>query len=394
MARTQQPDYLYRRIGSQNWWLRLQYNGRAAELIGKNALRISLGTPDRKAAELKAAPYIYKHKLTLIAASQGRPVNEFLPDWQAATIQDMPLPADRGGSVSKKKRHSSTLHTKATKPSFDDLIIDTWITQRCISKYLAAEARKVWDIFRKITNYKPLKACGRDDGRKLVTYLAEQGDKMATVKKKVANLNAACNIAITDGKIRLNPFSGVAPNPTDATRRLPLSNDDMKRCRENIALLRQEDQLLWRLLALTGMRLDEAFQIDEEFEENGIRYVIAGTKTDQSRRRVPLPQPLLTILPAKIQGRLFTSSTKAAGKRLRTWLRGLDISHDVKRGTGDARKVPHSLRHRAKDRLRAAGCPLDIQYQLLGHEENTVASGYGVGYPVEVLAKWLPQIGE
>jgi integrase len=57
------------------------------------------------------------------------------------------------------------------------------------------------------------------------------------------------------------------------------------------------------------------------------------------------------------------------------------------------RLSPHSLRHRAKDRLRAEGCPLDIQYELLGHETKTVASGYGHGSPVPLLRKWIDKVG-
>ena len=39
------------------------------------------------------------------------------------------------------------------------------------------------------------------------------------------------------------------------------------------------------------------------------------------------------------------------------------------------------------------GCPLDIQYELLGHETKTVASGYGHGSPVPLLRKWLDKVG-
>jgi hypothetical protein len=46
---------------------------------------------------------------------------------------------------------------------------------------------------------------------------------------------------------------------------------------------------------------------------------------------------------------------------------------------------PHSLRHRAQDQLRAAECPQDIRWALLGHEEKTVAAGYGEGFPVPLL---------
>ena len=49
------------------------------------------------------------------------------------------------------------------------------------------------------------------------------------------------------------------------------------------------DQPLFRIFAATGMRLSEAFEIDGEMKERGVRYVIVGKKTEQSLRRVPLP---------------------------------------------------------------------------------------------------------
>ena len=55
--------------------------------------------------------------------------------------------------------------------------------------------------------------------------------------------------------------------------------------------------------------------------------------------------------------------------------------------------MAHSLRHRAQDRLRAAGCPEDVRWSILGHEEETVAAGYGVGFPVPLLRKWINKIG-
>jgi hypothetical protein len=37
-------------------------------------------------------------------------------------------------------------------------------------------------------------------------------------------------------------------------------------------------------------------------------------------------------------------------------------------------------RHRAQDRLRATGCPGDVRWTILGHEEETLAAGYGEGF--------------
>ena len=62
-------------------------------------------------------------------------------------------------------------------------------------------------------------------------------------------------------------------------------------------------------------------------------------------------------------------------------------------GITDERKVVHSLRHRAQDRLRAAECPHDVRKALLGHDDVSIGEGYGEGFPVTVLRKWIDKIG-
>ena len=87
-------------------------------------------------------------------------------------------------------------------------------------------------------------------------------------------------------------------------------------------------------------------------------------------------------------------SPRSLRKSVVTYQPTLDVfCIDLVAGIADVRKVVHSLRHRSKDRLRAEGCPLDVQYELLGHETKTVASGYGHGSPVPLLRKWLDKIG-
>ena len=112
---------------------------------------------------------------------------------------------------------------------------------------------------------------------------------------------------------------------------------------------------------------------------------LAAAKTSQSLRRVPLPAAVLPFLPRKIEGLLFPGDPRAASKRLNRFLNGVRIE--------DRRKVVHSLRHRAQDRLRAAGCPEDLRWAILGHEQKTVAAGYGEGFPVPLLRRWIDKIG-
>jgi hypothetical protein len=84
--------YLFRRRNSQNWWLRLQYPGElrsTAELVlGRKVgpkIERSLGTPDRREAEVIAASEILEHKKILLlhaalndpARCQGRIVKQF-----------------------------------------------------------------------------------------------------------------------------------------------------------------------------------------------------------------------------------------------------------------------------------------------------------------------------
>jgi integrase len=170
---------------------------------------------------------------------------------------------------------------------------------------------------------------------------------------------------------------------------LPPSDADIQEITRNFSWLDESDQTLFRLLTTTGMRLSEAFEIDGEEKERGCRYVIVGHKTEQSKRRVPFPAAMLPFLPEAIKGPLFVRNradpSDAASKRLNRFLNDCGIV--------DPRKVVHSLRHRAQDRLRAAGCPEDIRRALLGHEERSVAAGYGEGFPVPVLRNWIDKIG-
>jgi integrase len=268
----------------------------------------------------------------------------------------------------------------------DDDMIETYLKHKNLAKYFEREARAVWALYKDLTDSKPLKDATRDDGRKLVDHFEKEGLKTASIQKKVGWLIAAVNLAIDEGKLTFNPFSKIVRDRDDKERRFPLSEADIRNLKRNLHTLGKDDQLLFRMLASTGMRLSEAFNIDGELKEKGVRYIIIGRKTSQSLRRVPLPADVLPHLPKQIQGQLFKAEPRGqASKRLMRFLRSAGID--------DPRKVVHSLRHRAQDRLRAAGCAEDVRWAILGHEKDTVAAGYGAGFPVPMLRKWIDKIG-
>jgi integrase len=430
-------SHVFKRAGSDNWHVRLRNNE------GRRVVE-TLGTSDAQEAVILALPRIAEHKARLLAArprfeaawahrlEPGR--EHAAPDGNGkivATDRELIHIGGNGGIVKIEPNGGpanrlvnwpmgAIIAGDATPPAkltelrrqgwgpvinldrlerpapatkgADDAILETYLKHANVTGYYEREARATWALYKTLTDSKPLKDADRDDGRKLVEHFEAQDLKSATITKKIGWLTSAVNLAIKEGKLKFNPFSGVVPQRDDAERRLPLSDADIAECKAKLAKLSDADQLLVRVLATTGMRLSEAFQIDGEGTEGGCRFVIVGKKTDQSLRRVPLPRDLLPYLPATISGRLFSRigslkrTSDAASKRLMRFLRD-----DC--GITDTRKVIHSLRHRAKDRSRAVGCPLNVQYELFGHEEKTIAAGYGVGSPVRLLKKWMDKVG-
>ena len=409
-------DYLFLRPGSRNWHVKLQSpTGRVER---------SLGTPDRVQAEILALPMIAEHKVKLLEARprlettwqhEYEPGREhFGPDGERIIAADRELiHLDSEGRITRHSPNGGTAYQlvgrkltlrsvveaitgdqspfndgvrpRRQERTADDAIIETYLEHANITGHSERETRAVWELYKQLTDGKPLKDATRDDGRKVVQHFESQGLRSATIQKKITWLNAAVNLAIKESKLTFNPFSSVVPKRDDKQKRLPLSEADIKNAKRELGQLDESDQLLFRLLAATGMRLSEAFEIHSEMKERGCRYVIIGKKTPQSHRRVPLPAAVLPYLPKVITGPLFDGGTPAASKRLNKFIRRI--------GIGDKGKVLHSLRHRAQDRLRAAGCPVDYRWALLGHEEETVAEGYGLGFPVPMLKKWIDRIG-
>jgi site-specific recombinase XerC len=160
--------------------------------------------------------------------------------------------------------------------SGDDAFLETYLRHAGVTGHFEREARAVWAVFRTLTDGKRLADCDRDDGRALVAHYESLGLKTATVQKKLMWLNAAVNLAIKEGKPKFNPFSGVVPKPDKQTRRLtrrlPLDDADIKNAKRNLGKLDDGDALLFRVLATTGMRLSEAFEIDGEQKERGASY--------------------------------------------------------------------------------------------------------------------------
>ncbi|MHC2018700.1 tyrosine-type recombinase/integrase [Methylobacterium sp. CM6247] len=382
--------------------------------MGRKVERRSLRTLDRAEAEILAVPIIAQYRLDLWEHQNRRkkrffvesvdtiyPIGEStLPDGTevvatrlSAYLMRLGEPAEKVDNyrlnLTPRFDHDEANRREAAPPKAQggdaDLpILEAYLALKKRNAYYAKEARDTWALFGRLVDGKAMKDCTREDGRKLVAHLQERGDKSATIVKKLNYLGAAVNYAIGEGLLTSNPFAKIAPQIHDASRRVPYDDEEMAKVALALPGFDPQSRLLWLLLASTGMRLGEAFHINSEKIEKGIRYVEIGSKNAQSRRRLPLPDAVLPLLPEKITGQLFKSNSKNLGRVLQRLVR--------KAGADGEGKVLHSLRHRAKDRMRAEGCPVEVQYELFGHEEKTVAAGYGHGSPMTVLKPWIDKI--
>ncbi len=324
----------------------------------------------------------------------------------AATYKPGVTPAERTAQPKPVTAKPATVAR-----SSDDALLETYLTNGSLKKgraptaAQAKEARKIWDTFKRIIG-KPLAECTIDDGRALVAHLKSEtpGIKAATLRRYLVPLIATVNLALAEGKLTgRNPFVGCVVNRENNTseERYAFTDADMALIRENEHKLRPQDRLLLRVLACTGLRRGEAFQIGtdghKERVEDGIRFCIVssrkGDKADFHYRRVPFPADVLPLLPAKVTAPLFTGHPGDAVKRLTQFV----ICDD-----GRNIAAAHSFRHRAKIRLRAT-CPDDELRDAIGGWESggknkgrkygTKASEDYKGYSMAALKTAIDGIG-
>lgn len=310
------------------------------------------------------------------------------------TLEQARAPLDGGLIADDKPAHRSK-----PRPCADDTFLEVYLKHRAITGKDEVEARRSWTDFRTLTSGKPLKDCERADGRMLADYYFARNNKRATVQKKIMWLNAMVRLAMKDPRsnIRFNPFEDAVLKGDDAEKREEFSEEDMALARKLGPAIYKPDAdhpwradvwPLWVILATTGMRLSEALAIVGEKSEHGVRYIqIKKGKTKQSIRDVPLPDGFLAVRPEKIVGPLFPNWTPKLGtQRMNRWIERIGIKADD--------KVIHSLRHRAKSKLRKEeDCKESIEFALLGHERITNAARYGKRPPMPVLKKWVDKIG-
>lgn len=408
----------------------------------------SLATESREEAEIRAAPEILEHKKALlaykVAHAMQRPGahgftrkfgHEMEPGSRVELDDGSIVIADKHGKLIKIDRDGERMEAdnpKALRPllrmenippterrdydraaaalkksvkDVDTEIVENWIAERKPAKTHVNSVRAMLALFKEMHPNKSFATADRSDAVEMVERLKERGNVSATAKTKIGTLVSAVNLEMSrkNPRVKFNPFAGVAKkDPNDTTRRLPLSEADVKLMEGNRHLFTKDELLMWTFCLYTGMRPAEVYALSEEFEEvldhhpitgepSHIRYIwIDRSKNLASTRAIPIPSAVQPLLPeGGIQGRMFSEALDNICGRINDKMRLVGITSICPITSGE-RKVFYSTRHRAKDRLQNAFCPPDIRKSLIGHSKG-VHEGYGdeMGMPLWVKKDWI-----
>ena len=314
--------------------------------------------------------------------------------WLGLKLQKMDIPAIHLVNSNEDSDDSS--------PNITDAL-DLYLRLKGQTKdktFIRTAARNVEYIIKVLGN-RPIKSYSSSDASKFRDWLMEQGMSLSTVKRVFSSVKAIINLTIQEHGLNINnPFSKTyMPEIEDKQYRKSIPTETIKHiqslCRD------YDDDLRWlvALLSDTGMRLGEGAgllksDINLDCEIPHIRLIPhpwRRLKTRTSKRYIPLTKEsewaCMRILGHNDDSTFafpkYTSlegcNANSASAALNKWLKGKLINDFVL----------HGFRHSFRDRLRAIECPSEIINQLGGWSLKSVGEGYGRGYELSVLSKWL-----
>ncbi len=249
---------------------------------------------------------------------------------------------------------------------------------------------------------RPIDLYSTADGATFRDWLVNKGLSGSSVKRSFSCVKAIVNLAISEsGLVCKNAFEGVyLPDKSDTIKRLPITSNSLAAIQSECIVV--DDDLRWliALISDTGMRLSEAVGLikDDVVLNSEVPHIKLQAyswrplKTNASERVIPLVG--LSLWAAKklmsIDGDYcfprYTSlkgcRSNSASAALNKWL---------KEHAGVSATV-HGFRHSLRDRLRAVEAPMDMIHQLGGWSKQSIGEGYGEGYSLSKLHKWMLKI--
>ena len=255
----------------------------------------------------------------------------------------------------------------------------------------------------KVLGNKSIRLYSSSDASKFRDWLIEQGMSNSTLKRVFSSVKAIINLSINEYGLDItNPFSKAYLPSIENEIRESIPLEDIRVIQTESK--KEDDELRWLLLLLSdsGMRLSEALGLSkDDINLNSnlphvklIPHKWRRLKTRNSERCIPLIGASLWASKKILEHQnnsvyafpRYTSvdscNANSASAALNKWLKSKLIND----------YVIHGLRHSFRDRLRAIECPSEIIDQLGGWSLRSIGQGYGKGYGLSVLSKWMKQI--
>ena len=268
-------------------------------------------------------------------------------------------------------------------------------------KVFIRTATRNTDYVIKLLGDRPIGSYSSSEAAQFRDWCLKQGMTVRTVKRVFASIRAIVNIAITEhGYDCSNAFSKTFfPEEENVSKRKPIPIEDIRTIQAKC--IEMDDDMRWliALISDTGMRLGEAvgllksdINLDCDIPHiNLIPHPWRRLKTKGSQRCIPLVEASLWACERILEhnsdsifafARYTTKdncNANSASAALNKWLKE-QLTDNY---------VIHGFRHGFRDRLRAVECPSEIIDQLGGWSLRSVGEGYGKGYELSVLSKWL-----
>ncbi len=252
---------------------------------------------------------------------------------------------------------------------------------------------------------KHLDAYTKADANAFWDALIDRGLAGSSITRVFGTVRAVTNLAASEQGLTLNnPFAGIYYDRTAGeSDRNPIPVSTLRviqgKCREF------DDEMRWMvaLVSDTGMRLAEAAGLTrKDIVRHDDGSLVARVrphpwrrlKTKGSERDIPLEgearwaaqrildQQTTSQFAFPRYNKKDTTNANAASAALSKWMKEYPP-----KGCS-----MHGFRHSMRDRLRAVECPADIVDQIGGWRTDGVGHGYGTGYPLDVLRKWMTAV--
>jgi integrase len=241
------------------------------------------------------------------------------------------------------------------------------------------------------------------DATILREWLIKKGLSNSSLQRVFSGIKAVINfVTLEHGLECQNAFAKVyLPSNTDAKKRHAVTPSNMAKIKAECLSLDDDIRWLVAIIFDSGMRLSEAAGLmigDLKLEED-IPYINLKPhphrrlKTASSERKIPLVG--MSLWAAKRLKQYSTGlycfprytnpercNSNSASAAINKWIKTVGGSNDV----------VHGLRHSFRDRLRAVEAPTDMIDQAGGWALKSVGQGYGDGYDLELLVKYLFKI--